>query len=245
MSLKHKVIIFLCTALNLSAATTQETQTDPLPGMYQLPTVQPISFSGAVISQALKAVQIREQALRAEILNEEEKIPSILLKNRFCILWNQKMIDLRKKQKKLGVEANMAFVRVMEQEIMQKVKKSGHILHIVAPYDNKVINQGLFSANASAYKAVHFSSCALSHDNSSSIVLEAPQITFYLKSGYESFLGRSNKFPNEFRLIAFHDGSNIFLEPVEGEYHVDEEGRMMPIFIMVAENKTEEEMKQR
>lgn len=37
---------------------------------------------------------------------------------------------------------------------------------------------------------------------------------------------------------------NYFLEPIEGEYHVGAEGRMMPMFNLVAEKKTEEEMKQ-
>ncbi len=225
MSLKHKIIIFLCTALNFAAATTQETQTDPLPGIHTLPTAQPISFSGAVISQALKAVQIREQALRTEILNEEEK-------GRIADVWMFRMDVLKIKEKQLGIEGDFAVLYV------SCVK---HLEMMSCSHESEMLSE-----------FPHYYRCWLKllNDSSPSLSEENLFLVYVQSIGDKTaFLGRAQKQPNQFRLRIFsryitYGKDKYFLEPVEGEYHVDDQGRMMPVFTLVAEKKTEEEMHQ-
>ena len=236
MSVKHIVIIFLCAPLNLSAATTQETQTDPIAGIHTLPTVQPISFSGAVISQALKAVQIREQALRTAILTEEEKGVSILLKNRFCILWNQKMIDLRKSEEQLGVDGAIALVHIRND-----VQISSQTISLFSRNSNEYVRTDY--SKEDDFGMYNFTVWYAKAPDSENIILRngCGCIAYLVASSFgKPFFGRSMLMPRElcFQLnLSYYGNMPMVLEPAEGEYHVDPQGRMMPVFTLVAEKK--------
>ncbi|PIZ33369.1 MAG: hypothetical protein COY39_02890 [Alphaproteobacteria bacterium CG_4_10_14_0_8_um_filter_37_21] len=223
MSLKNIIPVFLCAVLNLSA-TTQETQTDPLPGIYQLPAVQPICFSETTISKALQAAQIREQALRSEILAEEEK-------GRLHAFWYLRMDILTTQERLLGIEGDYAAVYVPAEEMLKEI--------------------GCSEATSLFTRFPEVCRCEL-RLGKSDILSGETRLLIYLSSMYNldfPFLGRAEKRPNEMRLKIYskyntYGPDKYFLEPIEGQYHVDKEGRMMPMFNLVAEKKTEEEMKQ-
>lgn len=247
MSLKHKVIIFLCAALNFAAATTQETQTDPLPGMYQLPTVQPISFSGAVISQALKAVQIREQVLRAAICEEEKKGREDLNMYAYKSTCYQQMILLTKMQQTLGVNGHIAIICFRDQKVLRDTMYPHQQIKIHSDLNIYFVSEKPCSQPPMGIKfndqCYHIGMSDCRKKICSRTLPEGTIKSLIFQEIYNEkpFLGRVKGLHDSLRLrVSFTScfDKYYWLEPVEGEYHVDEEGRMMPIFIMVAEKKT-------
>lgn len=253
MSLKHKIIIFLCTALNFAAATTQATQTDPLPGMYTLPTVQPISFSGAVISQALKAVQIREQVLRAEICEAEEKGREDLNMYAYKSTCYQQMILLTKMQQTLGVHGHIAIVCFRDQKALKDTTYPHQQIMIHSDLNNYFVSEQPCSQPPMGIKFDDVSYLIRISDGGKKIRSQKfPEGTikaliFQEHYNAKPFLGRFKGLHDSLRLRVSFTGSfdkHYWLEPVEGEYYVDDQGCMMPIFTMVAKKKTAaEEMK--
>lgn len=246
MFLKNIIPVFLCTALNLSA-TTQATQTDLLPEIYQLPTVQPICFSETTISKALQAAQIRKQALRASIFAEEAKGLDYLMKNRFYTLWNQRVVDLSEKQKQLGVDGERAVVLIVDTDIMRRITSFGDCFSIRSILDNRKVHTEYFytcEPYINWYNYIVTYSIQQNNERSSLLLLGRGD-ALYLQidnNGATPFLGHSNTLPNELcPEIELHvcPRESYALEPIEGEYHVDAEGRMMPMFNLVAEKKTE------